>query len=244
MHSCSTAVKENKHLSHSLLPEPWYAFIIIATTAMLSICTVGNAGLVVLWWQNELIWAGTYICHRALSLSVASRNWAIARFSLWTYQAEVWTATIVISTRIWVWELSQRVVYVYIIWTMCCVADYCQVFACWCRTKHYNQPQIQCASCLHNRCSYHNIHSCLQTAHFLSNIKRYHAPHMPKCVYLQLTLTYTYNRQAEQLVNILFFKCRIWNSCDGNYEEYQVFWDMTPHSHTQKKDRLCPAEGP
>jgi hypothetical protein len=36
-----------------------------------------------------------------------------------------------------------------------------------------------------------------------------------------------YNRQAEQLVNILFM-CRIWNSHDGDYEEYQVFWDMTP----------------
>lgn len=131
MHSCSTAPKENKNLSHSLLPEPRYAFIIIATTTMLSSCTVGNAGLVILRWQNKLIWARTYICHWALSLSVPNRNWAIAWFTLWTDQAEVWTATIVISTWIWVRQLSQRVVYVYVIWTMCCVSDYFQVIACW-----------------------------------------------------------------------------------------------------------------
>lgn len=134
-HSCSITAKENKYLSHSLLPEPWYAFIIIATTTMLSSCTVCNAGLVVLWRKNKLIWAGTYICHWALSLFVPSRYWAIAWFPLWTYQAEVWTATIVISTWIRVRQLSQRVVYVYVVWTMCCVADNFQVFACWCTTK-------------------------------------------------------------------------------------------------------------
>ena len=135
MQSCSTTAKDNKNLSRSLLPEPRYAFIIIATTTMLSSCTVCNAGLVVLWWKNKLIWAGTYIFHWALSLFVPSRYWTIAWFRLWTYQAEVWTATIVTSARIRVRQLSQRVVHVYVVWTMRCVADYFQVFACWYMTK-------------------------------------------------------------------------------------------------------------
>ena len=129
-HTSIHSSEKNNNLSHSLLPEPRYAFIIISTTTVLSSCTVGNAGLVVLWWQNKLIWTGTYMCHWALSLSEASRNWAVTWFWLWTDQAEVLTTTIVISTWIRVWQLSQRVIYMYVIWTMCCVSNYFQVIAC------------------------------------------------------------------------------------------------------------------
>jgi len=69
----------------------------------------------------------------------------------------------------------------------------------------------------------------VQSLMFMMMIWWYHTPHTAKCVYIKLTFTYKYNRQAEQLVNILFM-CRIWNSRDGNYEKYKVFWDITPRT--------------